>query len=45
MLIVTFVGPPRTVEMHNSIAQFSRLNPQRLKGEELYNFCKGRTSY
>ena len=44
MFSTIFPGLPRTVENHNSIAQFSSLNPQGLKGEQLYHFCQGMDS-
>ena len=33
---------PRTTEVHNSMAVYTAINPDRLVGEELYHLCKGR---
>ena len=32
---------PRTTEVHNSLAVYTAINPDRLVGEELYHLCKG----
>ena len=32
---------PRTTEVHNSLAVYTAINPDRLVGKELYHLCKG----